>query len=427
MAGLPEPDRAYALLIGVGEFDDSTYRPLPSSHGSVAELAGLLMAQDGVMWRLSEDRIKVLGPRVTADEARIALKEATEKENLGALLVCISCHGQHYDNWHRPPELHLAMTSSHHDIDGTHWRYDEISQVLARAKVLRKTKHILLIVDACEADGLSLPQGLGGGHAEINHLDVPGVVVLTATKYRTQAWPHWPGTEWTAFLGALIQSIEEGVPGPQEILTAKRIFMEAGRRIASARVKNPKIPEPSIWASGISEIPLCRNNAYLAAVPAERDPAAEKGGAPPFSDADECFTAIQVAYREERGRSIGGIVGSFCGNKNVAVDEIARLVKKLGTSKFSVYLDDAYGAACAERSPEEIVAFAECLHSNDVPIDERFVVALYGRESAGRIAADVYQLMLSGGCRDCREAAEVISAHIVGDANLSAEALAVWR
>ena len=54
------------------------------------------------------------------------------------------------------------------------------------------------------------------------------------------------------------------------------------------------------------------------------------------------------------GNHGNGIVGSFCGNLNLAVDEIARLVKRLGTSEFSSYLDDAYGAACAERSPAEI-------------------------------------------------------------------------
>jgi hypothetical protein len=427
MAGLPEPNRAYALFIGVGEFDDPTYKPLPSSHGSVEELARLMRARDGVMWRLPEDRIKVLGPRVTADEARIALNEATEMENLQALLVCVSCHGHHYYDRPRPSELHLAMTSSQHDIDGTHWRFDEISRALKRAKDTRKIKHILLIIDACEADGLSVPDGQGSGDtAEIDHLAVPGVVVLTATQYRTQAWPQWPGTEWTAFLGALIQSIEDGVPGPQETLTAKRVFVEAARRIAVARVKNPKIPEPYNWGWGISEIPLCRNKAYLPAVTAVGNPAGGKGAAPPFIDAGECFSAIHAAYRGGRSRSIVGIVGSFCGNLNLAVDEIARLVKRLGTSEFSSYLDDAYGAACAERSPAEIANFADCLHSNDVPIDKRLVVALHGRENAGRIATDVCRLMLSSRCHDCVEAAEVVSAEIVGDAELSAEALAVW-
>jgi Caspase domain len=428
MTGLPEPGSAYALLIGVGDFDDPMYKALPSSYRSIEKLAGLLTDRDGIMWQLPPSRINVLGPQVTADEARLALKEATEQENLQSLLVCVSCHGHRYDEWHRPPGLHLAMTSSLRDLDGTHWRYDEISQSLARAKEERKIKHILLIVDACEADGLSVPPGQGSGHAaEIDDLKVPGMVVLTATKYRTQAWPHWPGTEWTAFLGALIQSIEDGIPGPLEILTAKRVFAEAGRRIADARMKNSRIPEPYNWGTGVSDIPLCRNRAHQPAVAAEGSLSGGPGAGLLLSDASECFSAIQAAHDQGRDRSVAGIVRDFCGNRSIEVDEVARLAGRLEASSFSDHLRHAYEAACAERSVAEIAAFAHYLHCGDVPTDERFVVSLHGRENAGRVAADVYQLMLTNGCGGCGEAAELISAHIVGDAELSAGTLAVWR
>jgi hypothetical protein len=428
MTRLPEPDSAYALLIGVGDFDDPMYNHLPSSYQSIEKLASLLTDPDGVMWRLPPSRINVLGPKVIADEARQALKDATEQENLRALLVCVSCHGHRYDEWHRPSGLHLAMTSSQHDLDGSHWRYDEISQSLARAKEERGIKHILLIVDACEANGLSVPPGQGRGHAaEIDDLTVPGMVVLTATRYRTQAWPHWPGTEWTAFLGALIQSIEEGIPGPLEILTAKRVFAEAGRRIADARINNSRIPEPYNWGTGLSDIPLCRNKAYKAPLVLDGSLPGGPGAELLLSDAHECFLAIQEAHDKRRDPSVLKIIKDFCGNKSIEVEEVAMLANRLETSSFSGHLGDAYEAACAERSVAEIAAFAHYLHCNDVPMNKRFVLALHGREDAGRIAVGVYLSMLRNGCRDCREGAELISAHIVDDAELSAGALAVWR
>jgi len=74
------------------------------------------------------------------------------------------------------------------------------------------------------------------------------------------------------------------------------------------------------------------------------------------------------------GNHGNGIVGSFCGNLNLAVDEIARLVKRLGTSEFSSYLDDAYGAACAERGfalPSADEAMSEPLHKTREPPQQR--------------------------------------------------------
>lgn len=427
MAGLPEPGAAYALLIGVSEFEDSSaYKPLPSTHASVTKLAALLKAEESghTMWRLPQDRIKVLGPEVTADEARKALQYAVSMKNLDALLVCISCHGHRYpDDGHHRPGLHLAMTSSIRDIPGSHWHFDEVRNSLELAAA--KVRHILLIVDACWADGTSVEPGQGSGDtAQVDHLAVPGAVVLTATRYRVMAWPHWRGTGLTAFLGALIESIEGGVSGPVETLTAMDVFDQASSCLDAARHDNRQIPEPWVRRSGRSDVPLCRNQRYIRPVQVAEGELGEVTG---FPDAEACFTAIKVRHRDGRDELIRGIVEHFCSSKALTEDDVAGLVQMLRASEFSGYLGHAYDAACAERSASEIAAFADRLHRHGVPIGSEILSSLRMRQHAGRVVLDVYQAMLKGGCPDCAEAAEALSAQVVDDPALSAEALAVWQ
>lgn len=433
MAGLPEPGTAYALFIGVEEFDDPLYRPLPTSRASVAELAGMMADPDGIMWRLPAGRIDSFpgaGGRITAKEARTALKRAVQAENLQALLVCISCHGYRYpDDGHNPQGLHLAMSDSDTELPGSHLHFNEIRNLLEQAARDRGIKHILLIVDACLADGTKVHPGQGGGDAaEFDHLAVPGVVVLSATKRRVIAWPHWRDTTWTAFLGALIESIKAGAPSQSEseILTAKNVFDEAVRRLADARRGNPRIPipDPGIERSGQSDIPLCRNRAFIKPVKTE---SGGGGGTAGFADADECFAAIRAAHEASQDESIPGIVRDMCERDDVP--EVAALMRKLAASEFSGYLPHAYQAACASRPPADIALFADALHRNGVPIDEKLVLAWRGRDDGGRLAAEVYRALQAGPCQDCHAAAELISAQLIGNPELSAlsaAALAAW-
>jgi hypothetical protein len=428
MAGLPEPDSAYALFLGVEHFEDAMYASLPTSRAAVGELARLMGDPMGVMWRLPPDRIKILGQddgQVTTRQAQAALKEATEGEHLDALLVCISSHGQRYpDDGYHPRGLHLAMTDSDADLPGTHLHIDEICDLLVQAARYQRIRHVLLIVDACYADGTKVQPGQGGGDAaEKDRPAVPGVVVLFATRDRVMAWPHWNGTPWTAFLGALIESIGNGGRRDKKILTAVDVFESSSARLAQARKTDRRVPVPDIGRSGLADVPLCRNNAFD-----ER----EQGKIPPelgFTDPGECFTAIQAAREAGRTDDIPDIVASFCGRDDVPEDDVARFVHLLITTEateLASYLPDVYKAACAHRNPADIALLADSLHRYDAPVDARLVNALHGRDQAGPVAAEVYQRMLGSACLDCQAGAELIGAEIVADPQLAAAALAAW-
>ncbi len=427
---LGAPGRSYALLIGVSEFSDSaSYQPLPSTFASVEKLGELLRATgDGLpTWQ----HVEVLGPCVTADAAREALEIAVSAPRLNELIVCISCHGHRYsEDGHHRAGLHLVMTNSVQSRPGSHWHFDEVRNVLEAAA--NKIKHILLIVDACWADGVSIEPGQGGGEQVQldNHLAVPGVVVLTATKYRVMAWPHWPDSDgvdtgWTAFLGALIDSIEHGVSGSAPTLTVGAVYWEARRQIIEAQKRERRIPTPEIRTSGMAEFPLCRNKGY-----SKQEDLAEGAidAALTFANAKICFEAINECRHSERDGQIPSIIERFCGNADVAQDEIAQLIERLRSKELSRYLDHAYAMACSNRSAASIAIFVDRLHRNGVPIGREIYSTLRSHSHPGRVMVDVYLALLANKCAACEQVAEAISARLLDDdPNLSAAALAVWR
>lgn len=426
MATLPDPNKAYALFIGSEHFNDPEYRQLPSCRESVTDLSALSADPAGIMWRVPPHRLKVLGRddgRVALLDAQAALKDALRSEDLDALLVCVSCHGRRYPN---DPELYLAMTDSDSDLPGTHLRFGDIRNLLVRIARNRRVKHVLLIVDACYADGTEVDPGLGGGDAtDIDDLEVPGVVVLTATMHQVKAWPHWRDTGRTAFLGALIDSIEAGVPSPRETLTAKNVFDAAAARLAEERRYEPRIPEPNIFRSGRSDIPLCSNAGYVA--PLDPKLSANPGPAVVFSSAADCFAEITTAHGSGRDNEIPGIITGLCGRDDVPESEIAGLVSRLETTEFSGYVPRAYNDVCGHLPAASLARLLDSLHHNDVTVDERFTTSLRGRDHAGRVAAEVCWLLLESICDDCHAIADLIADLIIADSGLAPEALAVWQ
>jgi hypothetical protein len=427
--GLPRPEAAYALLIGAGEFEDAAcYGPLPGAYRSVARLAELVQAPDGdhAMWRLPEDRVDVLGPAVTADEARRALQRAVSRPGLEALLVVIACQANRYADDGQfpagqfPQGLHLALTNSTWDLPGSHWHADEIRRVLAQAAA--RVRHIVLVVDAGQADtGPGEPGSAGGAAGESGQLSVPGVVTMTATGYR----PGAAGAGWTPLLGALIQSIEAGVRSYRQPLTALDVFEAASRRLAAARRMSPEVPEA--WASGPgrSDVPLCLNQQYIRPL----RPAAPESGraaAGEFTDAAECFSAIRALHQRRDDGLIPGVIDRFCGRADVPPDEAAELVARLAASEFSAYRPYAYEASCAGRPAEGIAGLVHCLHLNGEPVSVPMLASSL-RQRPGRLLLGAYEALVTGRCGPCGAAAEALSAQVVADPALAASVLPVWR
>lgn len=440
MGPLPDPESAYALLIGIDNFTDENYKSLPGSRNGISRIYDLLTDPEGVMWRLPEDRVHRLGgtwteyPQggtpnlvqepVTADQARIALRKAVDQPGLHSLLVCISTHGMRYPASEAQPGLHLAMASSVHDIPGTHWHFDEISRELTYAS--NTVTHILLIVDSCYADGLSMPEG-DGMTAEQLSLEVPGVTVLSATKHRKVAWPHWPssrGEERTAFLGALIDCVEAGAPDSGKVLTAKQIFGHTRQMLAEARKREPRIPEPGIWATGEGEIPLCANKRYQQPAP-EDEP---QPGDPAASAAERCFTELRSRGTAPSAADAGDRIRDFCGDGGVSVEQVALLAGKLADSTLADLIPHVYQGFCASRAPSDIAKLADELHRAGVQVNTRLMISsLLPRKRPGRIAQAVSLVMATDGCGECAKKANDLQNLIMENPLLSCDALRTWN
>ena len=243
---------------------------------------------------------------------------------------------------------------------------------------------------------------------------------------RIAYFDYFAGISGDMFLGALIESISDGVPGPQPVLTARNIFSAAASRIDDARASGVKVPVPYIRTAGRSEIPLCRNRKYLQPTPPVDDELL--GYVPVFMTSGDCFDAIRQAHIKGRDDSIARIINTFAANKDSDLAEVAALVKALSASEFSHYRDRAYFAVCAKRSPADIAEFVDCLHSSDAEVDAGLLVkCLEERDDAGVAGDDVYWHLRGNGCNDCADEAENIAAQIVGNAKLSAGVLAIWR
>lgn len=434
MLGLPDPRRAYALLIGVENYPRSAqpYQALPASRHSVGRLHDLLTdtGSEGVMWRLPRSRVNLLTDP-SAEDASAALLDATTRQDVDSLLVCVSCHGSRYDPGVGPPGLHLAMGTSRRDRPGSHWHYDEIRRDLQRAHAQGKIRQILLIVDACYADGLGEQEGqAGAAPPPDDELAVRGVSVLSATKYRVQAWPKWRDTQHTAFLGALIETIEEGIPGPDEVLSATQVFHDASRRMLLEKRNDRNISDPDIWRQGAGEIPLCRNRKRMAPVLIEDAAASSPENALILRTADDCFGAIREARKQRKAENeIQGIIKNFCGDPNVSEYEIASLLKLLGASELSGYAGSVYAHFCAAREPGGIARFADELHHLTMRAADfgAVVTALRKRDDGGPLARDVYRLLRESRCADCAGQAEEFAILLVTDEELSRPVLSVWR
>ncbi len=452
MAGLPRPGESYALLIGVERFrDQDNYLPLASCRRSAGRLYQLLTDQDGNMWRLPPERVRFIpeaDDAVSADDARVALEEAADQEDVRSLLVCISTHGRRFDPDLGPPGLHLAMSTSRFDIPGTHWHFDEIARVLKLAA--RRMEHILLIIDACFSHSLAMGSGraaTSGASAESFGLIDPRITLLAATRDSREAWPHWPRlgpdggrqqeTGHTAFLGALIDTIEEGVPDMPEMLLDKHVFSDAKRRIMETRRIERMIPVPYMKTQGAVDIPLCMNNLFEPAEPAAGAELSRRGR---LLTAEECFNATQALddmrrqgqQEQEQFIRLTNLVAEFCESEDVPVERVAELLEKLEQNGVGGGSETVYDRFCTARSPAEIALLAHKLHGIgqrdgiSLRMDERLVVESLGRRRRGGLVARAVYLSMLGTRCDCGQSAETMADLIVGSDALPG-AIAVVR
>jgi hypothetical protein len=227
MAWLPDPARSRAVLIGV-----SRYHRLPAIDAAgpdVTDLAALLMQPE--VWGLPAGHCTVVeDPRSAADLLDPIHDAALAAED--ALLVYFVGHGLLAEN----TELYLALP------DGTQERlHHAVGFAEVRRQVVTTAAHCrakVVILDCCFS-GRAMSGFLSGPQQFADQTVVEGAYLLTATAETVPALAP-PGERYTAFTGALLDTLRDGVPGGPELLDMDTLHARATEDL---RARDRPVPQ----------------------------------------------------------------------------------------------------------------------------------------------------------------------------------------
>jgi uncharacterized caspase-like protein len=245
MTALPDPGHSRAVLIG-----SSTYRHLanlPAIGNNLSAFRDVLV--DPALGGLPADNCTVVAePATPIDVYRELRKHAAAAED--TLLVYFAGHSRTGSR----NELWLCLGDTDPDeLPYSAWSYDELRGVVADSPACRK----VVILD-CILSGRFLPDlDLAGPGEAVGHVGIEGSYLLAATAGNAVAAAA-PVQRYTAFTGALLGLLNEGVPDGPELLTFEQIFHRLQYTLRSRG-----LAEASQSYSGtIADLALTRNPAY---------------------------------------------------------------------------------------------------------------------------------------------------------------------
>ena len=241
---LPDPRRSYAVLIGSSRYGSAGLSDLPAVAGNLAGLAEVLT--DPALGGFPPDRCIVVTDPASAGAARRTLCEyAALAED--TLLVYWAGHGGPGPG----DEFHLSVTGA---ADGPPAGALAVGRV--REAMLRSpAAHRILILDCCFS-GRVVPV-TGVTWALLGQAAAEGADVLVSAP-PSPVYFSRPRETYTAFTGALITTMRNGIPGGPEFLTLGTICGQLQYALASRG-----LPHPQHSGTGTEgRLALARNPAY---------------------------------------------------------------------------------------------------------------------------------------------------------------------
>jgi len=227
VAWLPDPQRSRAVLIGV-----SRYGKMPVIAAAATDVTGLAtQLTDPELWGLPHAHcIQVHDPRTTADVLEPVHQAALEARD--ALVVFFAGHGL-LDEGGR---LYLALPGGdqerlHHAV-----AFDEIRREIVTTG--RRCRAKIAILDCCFS-GRAMPGFMSGPGRFADQTAVEGAYLLTATAETVPALAP-PGARHTAFTGALIETLSDGVPGGPVLLDMDTVFEHLTRQLEARHQPLPQ-------------------------------------------------------------------------------------------------------------------------------------------------------------------------------------------
>ncbi|MER5996720.1 caspase, EACC1-associated type [Streptomyces viridosporus] len=301
---LSEADTSNVVLIGCHGF--TALEDLPAVRDNLIRLREVLT--DVGVWGVPGDRIEVLDQPSSEGQVVAAVKRAAAEAS-DTLVVYYAGHGL------LDPEdsndLYLALPESRkddHHIDSA-IRYDTLKRYIRSSRAKRK----VVLLDCCYS-ARAMAGAMGSGAANLVHkADVDGTCLIAAARETALALAV-PGEKYTAFTGVLLEFLERGVEGPQELLSMSMLY-----DAMKSSLKGASRPEPQMNSrNAAAQICIARNRAYVPKLPypppARRELSAQARllGHDPVSDLEASLVRVLSATGEVVGGGFLVSAGVVC-------------------------------------------------------------------------------------------------------------------
>lgn len=241
---LPDPRRSYAVLIGSSRYGSAGLSDLPSVAGNLAGLAEVLT--DPALGGFPPDRCIVVPNPASARAATRTLREYAARAE-DTLLVYWAGHGAPGPRG----EFQLSVTGAADGLPAGALPVGRLREAMLRSPAA----HRILILDCCFSGGVVPVTGVTW--ALLGQAAGEGSDVLVSAP-PSPVYFSRPKETYTAFTGALIAIMRNGIAGGPEFLTLGTIY---GQLIyALARRGLPRPQQSGTGTAG--RLALARNPAF---------------------------------------------------------------------------------------------------------------------------------------------------------------------
>jgi hypothetical protein len=241
---LPDPRRSYAVLIGSSRYGSAGLSDLPAVAGNLAGLAEALT--DPTLGGFPPDRCIVVPNPASARAAAGTLREYAARAE-DTLLVYWAGHGAPGPRG----EFQLSVTGA---ADGRPAGALPVGR-LREAMLRSPAAHRILILDCCFSGGVVPVTGVTW--ALLGQAATEGSDVLVSAP-PSPVYFSRPKETYTAFTGALIAIMRNGIAGGPEFLTLGTIYGQLIYALASRG-----LPRPQQSGTGTAgQLALARNPAF---------------------------------------------------------------------------------------------------------------------------------------------------------------------
>ncbi|WP_425563077.1 caspase, EACC1-associated type [Microbispora amethystogenes] len=256
---IPDPARSRLILIGFSSFVD--FARIPAAPTNLRRLKTLFC--DEMIWGIPGRNVAILdGTRGLGRNAILSRIHEVAGQATDTLVVYYVGHG--FLDEDDDDSLLLALPGTKRREHFTALPYEEIRRAVRGAGSRRK----VVILDCCYSGRAHSDAYLDGSEEdrELAHqTPIEGACVLTATSDYARARAN-PGDRHTAFSGALISALENGIPGAGPYLDVRSVFAALRREMLGRGLPRPHLSTRDDGGALV----LGRNRAYRG--PAEAPP-----------------------------------------------------------------------------------------------------------------------------------------------------------